>query len=183
MREWNILLSQFSPFSPSSSLYSEDFPINAKRKLILTCWVNRCYCGDAMINQATTAAETDCNTACGGNSAEICGGGNRMSIYSNQTTLVVTPIPHVQVADLPGSWNYSGCLMLVSPFFCIFLVLPVQFCSKMVGISRVWGGSGETKPLPLASGWYNSPMWWRLFVVGGPSVAFKPRCGMNRTVI
>lgn len=63
-----------------------------------------------MINQASTAPETDCNTACGGNAKETCGGGNRMSIYSNQTTLKITPVPKVQTTGL-GFWNYTGCLV------------------------------------------------------------------------
>jgi len=72
----------------------------------------QCFCGNAMINQpALATSDTDCNTVCGGNSAEMCGGGDRMSIYSNETTLVITPVPKTQLTGLPGSWNYSGCLM------------------------------------------------------------------------
>jgi hypothetical protein len=75
-------------------------------------YFTQCYCGNAMINQAVLAtSESECNTACGGNAAEICGGGDRMSIYSNQTTLTITPIPVTQKTGLPGSWNYTGCLM------------------------------------------------------------------------
>jgi uncharacterized protein (DUF2141 family) len=75
-------------------------------------YYTQCYCGNSMINQAALAtADTDCNTACGGNSAEICGGGDRMSIYSNETTLNITPVPETQLTGLPGSWNYVGCLM------------------------------------------------------------------------
>ena len=53
-------------------------------------------------------------TAClkqlfGGNSAEKCGAGNRMSVYSNDT-LTVYPVPSVQKTGLPGSWEYVGCL-------------------------------------------------------------------------
>lgn len=75
-------------------------------------YYTQCYCGDAIINQGAEAtSDSDCNTACGGNSAEICGGGDRMSIYSNQTTLDVTPVPVVQKTGLPGSWQYLGCLL------------------------------------------------------------------------
>ncbi len=74
-------------------------------------YYTQCYCGDALVNEATKAAETDCNTACGGNSAEMCGGGDRMSIYSNQTVLDVAPIPVVQNTSLPGNWVYQGCLV------------------------------------------------------------------------
>jgi hypothetical protein len=75
-------------------------------------YYTQCYCGDAIINRGVlTTAQTDCNTACGGNSAEMCGGGNRMSIYSNQTTLYIQPVPAVQSSSLPGNWEYQGCLM------------------------------------------------------------------------
>jgi hypothetical protein len=75
-------------------------------------YYTQCFCGNALINEAALAAsDTDCNTACGGNSAEMCGGGDRMSIYSNETTLVITPVPEIQLTGLPGSWNYSGCLL------------------------------------------------------------------------
>jgi hypothetical protein len=75
-------------------------------------YFTQCYCGNAMINQAALAtSESDCNTACGGNSAEKCGGGDRMSIYSNQTTLKVTPVPKTQTTDLPGNWQYSSCIV------------------------------------------------------------------------
>jgi len=74
-------------------------------------YFTQCYCGNSMINQAVTAPETECNTACGGNSAEMCGGGDRMSIYSNETTLIITPIPKTQTTGRPGSWTYAGCLM------------------------------------------------------------------------
>jgi len=74
-------------------------------------YYTQCFCGDAIINQGVLAtSQSDCNTACGGDSAEICGGGDRMSIYSNQTTLDVVPVPVAQTTDLPGSWNYTGCL-------------------------------------------------------------------------
>lgn len=69
-------------------------------------------CGNAIINQGVLAtSDSDCNTACGGNSAEMCGGGDRMSIWSNQTTVYVQPVPAVQNTSLPGNWEYQGCLM------------------------------------------------------------------------
>lgn len=75
-------------------------------------YYTQCYCGNAIINQGVLATtQSDCNTACGGNSAEMCGGPDRMSIYSNQTTLYVQPVPAVQNTSLPGNWEYQGCLM------------------------------------------------------------------------
>ena len=39
-----------------------------------------CYCGTALPTSAT-APETDCSMPCDGNSTEICGAGNRLSVY------------------------------------------------------------------------------------------------------
>ncbi|KAE8445874.1 hypothetical protein EG329_012797 [Mollisiaceae sp. DMI_Dod_QoI] len=79
-------------------------------------YYTQCYCGNAIVNAGSLAANpSDCNTACGGNSAEMCGGGNRMSIYSNQTTLTVQGVPAVQNTSLPGSWKYQGCLIDSGP--------------------------------------------------------------------
>jgi hypothetical protein len=74
-------------------------------------WISQCFCDNAIINQGTLAsADTECNTACSGNSKEICGGGGRMSIYSNQTNVYVKPVPVAQTTNLPGNWTYQGCL-------------------------------------------------------------------------
>ncbi|KAH0543417.1 hypothetical protein FGG08_002275 [Glutinoglossum americanum] len=71
----------------------------------------QCFCDKYIINGGTLAsADTDCNMGCGGNSAEKCGGPNRMSIYSNGTLQVFQP-PAPQKTGLPGSWQYQGCLM------------------------------------------------------------------------
>ncbi|KAI4189761.1 MAG: hypothetical protein L6R41_001244 [Letrouitia leprolyta] len=70
----------------------------------------QCFCDNALINGGKkAAAETECNTACAGNSAEQCGGGNRMSIYSNGA-LVVRAVPTAQKTGLPGSWQYQACI-------------------------------------------------------------------------
>ncbi|KAI4121761.1 MAG: hypothetical protein LQ338_006185 [Usnochroma carphineum] len=75
-----------------------------------TEYSSQCFCDNAIINGGTkAAADTDCNTACAGNSAEECGGGNRMSIYS-KGTLVVRQNPTAQTTGLPGSWQYQGCI-------------------------------------------------------------------------
>ncbi|KAJ9154856.1 LysM domain-containingprotein [Pleurostoma richardsiae] len=40
-----------------------------------------CYCGDTLQPGSVAAPETDCNMACGGNRTELCGAGNRLSVY------------------------------------------------------------------------------------------------------
>lgn len=74
---------------------------------------DQCYCGNQIIEGGTqdTGNPTGCNMACGGNAGEICGGPNRMSIYSNYTgSMPVLAPPVTQTTGLPGNWEYVGCL-------------------------------------------------------------------------
>jgi len=50
------------------------------------------------------APATDCNMACGGNPAETCGAGNRLSVYSS-AAVVVVPVH----APTVGYYNWTGC--------------------------------------------------------------------------
>lgn len=69
----------------------------------------QCFC-DNFIRQGGSLAssDTECNMPCGGSSSQKCGAGNRLSIWSNQTTLQVIkkPIPVQNVSD----WTYQGCI-------------------------------------------------------------------------
>lgn len=72
---------------------------------------SQCFCGNSISNGGVLAnADTECNTPCSGNSNEECGGGGRLSTYSN-APLKITPIPSTQKTGLPGSWKYSGCIV------------------------------------------------------------------------
>lgn len=77
-------------------------------------YYTQCYCDSAVINLgALASSDGQCNTPCGGNTKEMCGGGDRMSIYSNQTNMTVLPLPVIQNTSLPGNWEYKGCLTYV----------------------------------------------------------------------
>lgn len=41
-----------------------------------------CMCGDKFANPTKEVAETNCNSLCGGNKQQKCGGNSRLSIYS-----------------------------------------------------------------------------------------------------
>jgi hypothetical protein len=58
---------------------------------------------------ALAASNSSCAMACGGNSAEICGGPNLMTVYSKGTLQAYQP-PTSQTKNLPGNWSYAGCL-------------------------------------------------------------------------
>ena len=46
----------------------------------------QCFCDNQIENSGTLAiAQTDCNLPCSGNSAETCGAGDRLNVYSTKT--------------------------------------------------------------------------------------------------
>jgi hypothetical protein len=45
---------------------------------------------------------------CPGNSNELCGAGNFLSVYNTDNLIVYQP-PTAQKTNLPGSWGYVGC--------------------------------------------------------------------------
>ncbi|MCJ1308234.1 hypothetical protein MMC25_001887 [Agyrium rufum] len=49
-------------------------------------YANECYCGSVFANPTSKAAEGDCSFVCAGNSTEICGAGNRLSMYQQLTS-------------------------------------------------------------------------------------------------
>ncbi|KAI0697984.1 copper radical oxidase [Cytidiella melzeri] len=64
-----------------------------------------CYCGDFFANGGTNTTASDCNMACTGNSAEICGAGNRLSVFWSG----VTPPPPPSTVASVGLWESLGC--------------------------------------------------------------------------
>jgi hypothetical protein len=73
----------------------------------------QCFCSNDIYNGGALAAnQGDCNMACGGNPAEICGAGNRLSLYSIGTPQIYQP-PGPQKTGLPPNWAYQGCLQSV----------------------------------------------------------------------
>ncbi|KAJ7689677.1 copper radical oxidase [Mycena rosella] len=70
----------------------------------------QCFCGNELIEGAVPAAQSDCNMACGGNSTQACGAGNRLSVYSTTQNITILPVPVPQNSSIPGSWSYQGCL-------------------------------------------------------------------------
>ncbi|KAM3082414.1 hypothetical protein ACMFMF_002078 [Clarireedia jacksonii] len=69
---------------------------------------SQCFCDNSLRNGPSIASPTSCNMPCSGNSSEMCGAGNILSIYSKGNfTIYKAPIP--QKTNLPGSWTYQGC--------------------------------------------------------------------------
>lgn len=70
----------------------------------------QCFCDNAIHNGgALASSDAECNDPCGGDSTQICGGGDRVSLYSTGPPQVFQP-PAAQKDDLPPNWTYGGCL-------------------------------------------------------------------------
>jgi hypothetical protein len=94
---------QLTQQSCAQSCFAQGYSISA------TEYHTQCFCGNAIINSGVRTPDTaSCSTPCGGNGAEMCGGPNRMTIFSNGEPVVYGP-PTAQTGGLPGQWKYAGC--------------------------------------------------------------------------
>jgi hypothetical protein len=75
-------------------------------------------CGLAFSGGGAPSPLTDCNMACAGNTSQICGGPNRLSVYNYTGTLPTTPPGGDGVlpvtTGLPAPWSYSACYVYVN---------------------------------------------------------------------
>ena len=102
------ILNHQNPDDPNLTLESCAKSCSAQGYTIAGAEYSRqCFCGNQIVNGGDPAnSNAECNTACGGNSNEFCGGGGRMTILSMGQPQVVSPpaaIPQV------GNWTYQGC--------------------------------------------------------------------------
>ena len=69
-----------------------------------TEWYTECFCGNTLATGGVKAnTESDCNTACAGNSSQPCGGGNRLNLWYSET-------PHGPRANGGiQDWPHIGC--------------------------------------------------------------------------
>ncbi|TFK51378.1 copper radical oxidase [Heliocybe sulcata] len=68
-------------------------------------YAQECYCGNSIQNENTKATASDCDLACSGNSSEICGAGNRLSVYWSGEQ----PPPPPEIVPSVGLWESLGC--------------------------------------------------------------------------
>ncbi|KAA8895875.1 WSC domain-containing protein [Sphaerosporella brunnea] len=63
---------------------------------------NECFCGNSLMNGATYN-NTGCNMACTGDSSQVCGGADRLTVYADSTFVPPQIVPGV------GSYASQGC--------------------------------------------------------------------------
>ena len=68
-------------------------------------WYQECYCGNYIINGGAETTSTDCSFPCTGDANEVCGAGNRLSMYHSGRA---SPSPP-QIVPSVGSWVSQGC--------------------------------------------------------------------------
>jgi hypothetical protein len=74
-----------------------------------TQYFTECYCGKSIQAGGKRAdSEAGCNTACGGDNTQMCGGAGWMKIFSDGTPQAYVP-PAPQTGGLNGTWTYQGC--------------------------------------------------------------------------
>ncbi|KAK6076275.1 glyoxal oxidase precursor [Seiridium cupressi] len=66
----------------------------------------QCYCGQSLGYLSQQVVESSCSSACPGNSSEICGGSNRLSIFSNGRP---TQLPTPGTPETVGGFYYTSC--------------------------------------------------------------------------
>ena len=85
-------------------------------------YAGECYCGNTFSNGGGPAADgsAGCNMACNGNSAEMCGGPNRLNVFMQKTTsssssttsasvTSSTTKPLSTAGSAPAGWQNLGC--------------------------------------------------------------------------
>ncbi|KAK7018349.1 WSC domain-containing protein [Favolaschia claudopus] len=117
-------LAVAAPFSLegcTSACFDAGYPFSGSE------YADECYCGTSIASGAAQTPTTDCNMLCAGNSQELCGGPNRLSLYnytgSDRPTGPVGgggnggggggggPSTVFPVTDLPKPWSYIGCFV------------------------------------------------------------------------
>ncbi|KAJ2980318.1 hypothetical protein NUW58_g6975 [Xylaria curta] len=73
-------------------------------------YASQCFCDNFLRNGANLTDAADCSMSCTGDASQKCGAGNRLSVFSNDTLVVYQP-PTALTDNLPGSWEYYGCVI------------------------------------------------------------------------
>jgi hypothetical protein len=75
----------------------------------------QCYCG-LNLASGSSVGKTGCTMACGGNSAQTCGGSSRLNVYNNTLYEPSSIVPSVAPYDLKGCFIDSSTARGLSSF-------------------------------------------------------------------
>lgn len=96
----------------------------------------QCFCDNVIRMGGQLASDdTQCGMQCAGDATEKCGGPDRLSVWSSQTTLKVVQKPKPKATV--GNWNYQGCISDPQGVAAWDRVFPWQLVNK-TGNSAEW---------------------------------------------
>ncbi|KAJ4297155.1 hypothetical protein N0V88_004073 [Collariella sp. IMI 366227] len=81
-------------------------------------YARECYCGNTFSAGSVAAPVADCSMTCSGNPSQLCGAGNRLSVYAKNGTPEPSSVEPTAAATtssvpaptgLPEDWAYQGC--------------------------------------------------------------------------
>lgn len=84
-------------------------------------WYQECYCGNFIVNGGAETTASDCSFPCTGDASEVCGAGNRLSMYYSGRP----PPPAPEIVPSVGLWESLGCYTSVG-FSCLSSASPSQ---------------------------------------------------------
>ncbi|KAJ7118883.1 WSC domain-containing protein [Mycena epipterygia] len=126
-----------------------------------------CWCASAISSGASTAASSDCNMKCSGGAGDVCGGGNRISVYKANS-----------VATAPTlNWSYLGCYQDYSPrtlnngISFASAALTIQSCQSACGAAGYHYAGVE----------YSQECWCSSAITSGVLQASSTDCNMPCT--
>ncbi|GIZ37716.1 hypothetical protein CKM354_000115300 [Cercospora kikuchii] len=70
-----------------------------------TEYSQECYCGNYLANSTSLRNDTECAMACAGNSSEVCGGPDRLTVYYANRAAPAGP----SINPGPAGWKSGGC--------------------------------------------------------------------------
>ncbi|KAJ7091081.1 glycosyl hydrolase family 71-domain-containing protein [Mycena epipterygia] len=126
-----------------------------------------CWCASALSAGATTAASGDCNMKCSGGAGDVCGAGNRISVYKASSVAAAPTL----------SWSSLGCYQDYSPRT---LNNGINFSSASLTIQTCQAACGAAG-YHYAGVEYSQECWCSSAITSGVSTAASGDCNMPCT--
>ncbi|RDW89749.1 hypothetical protein BP6252_01781 [Coleophoma cylindrospora] len=100
--------------SPSSMTLESCAAFCASYKYFGVEYSQECYCGNSIASGDTNTTATDCSMTCTGNSLQLCGAGNRLSLYARNETAVVASSSTSTVTSSPAGVSTTSAVTSTS---------------------------------------------------------------------
>ncbi|KAI8632121.1 WSC domain-containing protein [Xylariaceae sp. FL1651] len=102
----------------------------------------QCFCGNQLTSKAIPITERSCWEPCGGNSSQVCGGDQRLSVWGTQKPTVISP---PKAPATIGNYQYAGCYYDNNPSKALTTAKPggssmtLESCAASCAGFTYWG--------------------------------------------